>query len=194
MKKLPNLRDGLIFLCVLLSFGPLSIAASNPKIPSEPTIIEEPVSVVYESPMQTVMVLPEPIETPKPWTDEEAVVLAKMLYGEARGVMSDMEKAACVWCILNRCDSYGQSIIEVTTARNQFTGYDISNPVDEGLYALCEDVLSRWYSEKNGEVDVGRVLPADYLWFHGDGQHNYFRNKYRGGTIYTWTLSNPYET
>ena len=34
----------------------------------------------------------------------EVEALAKMLYGEARGVVSDTEKAACVWCVLNRVD------------------------------------------------------------------------------------------
>lgn len=105
-----------------------------------------------------------------------------------------MEKAACVWCVLNRCDSFDQTVMEVITAPNQFDGYDISHPVDEDLYGLCEDVLARWYAEKDGSVDVGRVLPEDYLWFHGDGKHNYFRNQYKGGVTYTWTLSNPYNT
>ena len=34
----------------------------------------------------------------------EVEALTKMLYGEARGVASDIEKAACVWCVLNRVD------------------------------------------------------------------------------------------
>ena len=35
----------------------------------------------------------------------EVEALAKMLYGEARGIASDTEKAACVWCVLNRVDN-----------------------------------------------------------------------------------------
>lgn len=105
-----------------------------------------------------------------------------------------MEKAACVWCVLNRCDSYDQGIMKVLTAPHQFAGYDVSNPVDEELYNLCEDVLTRWNAEKNGATNTGRVLPKDYLWFHGDGRHNHFRNAYKGGTTYSWTLSNPYNT
>jgi len=41
--------------------------------------------------------------------------------------------------------------------------------------------LTRWYAEREGQVEVGRVLPADYLWFSGDGERNHFRNAYRGG-------------
>lgn len=158
-----------------------------------------PMEAVEPSPATSTMVeeltyhSPKPAPTPKQWTDEEAEVLAKMLWGEARGVPSDMEKAACIWCVLNRCDAYGKSIIEVVTAPYQFVGYRAENPVDEELLALCEDVLSRYYAEKNGQSTVGRVLPQDYLYFTGDGKRNYFRNEFVGGTTFDWSLTNPYE-
>lgn len=47
---------------------------------------------------------------------------------------------------------------------------------------------------KDGETDTGRVLPSDYLWFSGDGKHNYFRNAYKGGETWDWSLPSPYET
>lgn len=108
---------------------------------------------------------PEPEVAPQPWTDEEVIVLAKMLWGEARGVSSDAEKAACVWCALNRVDHGYGDIITVVTTPKQFVGYNEENPVDDGLITLCIDVLTRWYAEREGQVEVGRVLPADYLWF-----------------------------
>ena len=117
-----------------------------------------------------------------------------MVFGEARGIPSKMEQAACVWCVLNRCDIFGKCIIEVTTAPSQFTGYNDRNPVTDELYYLCEDVLTRWYAEKDGKAEVGRVLPPDYLYFHGDGKHNYFRNEFKGGTTWDWSYPNPYET
>lgn len=141
-----------------------------------------------------IVVAPTPEPEEKLWTDEEVEVLAKMVYGEARGVPSKMEQAACVWCVLNRCDEYGKDIIEVTTAPYQFVGYREHNPIDNDIWELCEDVLSRWYAEKSGETDVGRVLPSDYLYFHGDGSHNHFRNEFKGGTIWDWSYPNPYET
>jgi hypothetical protein len=75
-----------------------------------PTVeVEEPSSVVEV--VEVVTPEPEPEVTPQPWTDEEVIVLAKMLWGEARGVSSDAEKAACVWCALNRVDhGYGDII------------------------------------------------------------------------------------
>ena len=84
-------------------------------------------------------------------------MLAKMVWGEARGVASDTEKAACVWCVLNRVDQGYGSITTVVTAPYQFIGYDADNPIDDEIKALCEDVLTRWYAEKDGETNTGRV-------------------------------------
>ena len=69
-----------------------------------------------------------------------------------------------------------------------------NNPIDETLWLLSEDVLTRWQREKDGETEVGRVLPPDYLWFSGDGYHNYFRNAYRGGNTWDWEYESPYES
>ena len=40
---------------------------------------------------------------------------------------------------------------------------------------------------------AGRVLPKEYLFFGGDGTHNYFRTKWDGGTVWDWSLPSPYE-
>lgn len=158
-----------------------------------PTVeVEEPSPVVEV--VEVVTPEPEPEVAPQPWTDEEVIVLAKMLWGEARGVSSDAEKAACVWCALNRVDHGYGDIIAVVTTPKQFVGYNEGNPVDDGLITLCIDVLTRWYAEREGQVEVGRVLPADYLWFSGDGERNHFRNAYRGGDRWDWSLQSPYES
>lgn len=190
----------LIYVLAMMNFTSFGVPLdlmTEPSVPvSNPTyIIQLQISDVVGSQVEVEEESAvQPAVVQKQWTDEEAVVLAKMLWGEARGIQSDAEKAAVIWCVLNRVDAYGKSIIDVTTAPNQFVGYRSSNPVDEKLYDLCEDVLGRYFAEKNGEQDVGRVLPADYLFFSGDGQHNRFRNAYRGGDVYNWSLRNPYET
>lgn len=158
-----------------------------------PTVeVEEPSPVVEE--VEVVTPEPEPEVTHQPWTDEEVIVLAKMLWGEARGVSSDTEKAACVWCALNRVDHGYGDIVTVVTAPKQFVGYREGNPVDDSLITLCIDVLTRWYAEKDGQAEVGRVLPANYLWFSGDSKRNHFRNAYKGGTVWDWSLPSPYES
>lgn len=177
----------------------------NEKIDILTESIKEKEIVVYES----VIVLEDKPEYhieaswPKLYTDEDIIVLTKMLWGEARGVgemnvggrcvSSKCQQAAVIWTVLNRYDAgYSDSISKIVKAPNQFVGYRESNPVDEELMDLVKDVLDRWNDEKHGETDVGRVLPADYLWFRGDGKYNHFRNSYNGGTRWNWEMEDIY--
>ena len=135
---------------------------------------------------------PEPVP---PYTSAEAEMLARLIYAEARGVPSDAEKAAVAWCVLNRVDAdrWADTIAGVVTHPHQFAYY-ASNPVTDELLALAEDVLTRWWQEKNGQEDVGRVLPADYYFFGGDGQRNHFRKEYPVERAnWDWSLPDPYE-
>lgn len=119
-------------------------------------------------------------------------LIAKTVYGEARGC-SIVEQSAVVWCILNRVDAGYGTIEEVITAKYQFTGYNENNPVEGEFVELAIDVLLRWQAEKYCIGDVGRTLPDDYLWFHGDGKQNHFRNAYSGDyDIWDWNCLNPY--
>lgn len=131
------------------------------------------------------------------YTEEEVVMMAKVLYLECRGVPSDTEKACVAWTVCNRVglDKFkGDTISEIITAPGQFA-YSYNTPVTDELYALSLDVLQRWNAERNGEVYVGRVLPKDYTYYSGDGVHNYFRNNYDGGySIWDYSLQSPYES
>lgn len=139
-----------------------------------------------------------PMEEPEeqlPCTEEEVELLAKMLYGEARGCCK-AEQAACVWVVLNRVEDerWPDSISEVIRQPNQFTGYHDGNPVWPELLALAEDVVLRWAAEKDGEERVGRTIPADYYFWHGDGNRNWFRQEFEDNTTtWDWSLSSPYE-
>ena len=128
--------------------------------------------------------------------EKEIIYISKTVWGEARGC-SKVEQAAIVWCILNRVDSsiryMPDDIIGVVTQKNQFLGYSKSFPVTKEIRELVIDVLSRWEREKAGEKNVGRILPPEYMWFYGDGWHNHFRDSYRGGNRWDWSLDNPYE-
>lgn len=127
------------------------------------------------------------------FTEEEVDVISKTVWGEARG-LNKMEQSAVVWCILNYVDAGYGTIIESITYPERFHGYNPDFPVTDEIKALVEDVLIRWQIEKLCDGDVGRTLPSDYLWFHGDGEHNHFRNSYSGEyNIWNWDCWNPYE-
>lgn len=143
--------------------------------------------------------------TPEPYLEEqepansleaEKIALAKMVWGEARGC-STAEQAAVIWCVLNRVDDdsglWPDDIIGVVTQPNQFYGYDPGHPVLPELLAVVEDVLARWEMEDICLGDVGRVLPEEYLYFTGDGKHNYFTTEWKGGATWDWAMDNPYE-
>lgn len=135
----------------------------------------------------------------KEWepNQEDVDAIAKTLWGECRGVPYTSHKAAVVWCILNRVDEggyFGSSIIEVVSKPNQFVGYNANYPVDPELEEIARDVLKRWHAEKEGETDVGRVLPSGYCYFVGDGELNYFTNEWKSKNYWDWSLPNPYES
>lgn len=122
-------------------------------------------------------------------------MLAQTIYNEARGVDKISHRAAVAWCVLNRIDdpSFSNSIsVELTTPR-QFAWFE-DTPVREDLLLLAEDVVTRWLLEKEGIEDVGRVLPPDHLFFHGDRVYNYFRITFEKGYRWDWSLGTPYES
>ena len=125
---------------------------------------------------------------------DEAVMLAKLIYKEARGINSTAHKAAVVWCVLNRFDTgkYGESIKAVITSKHQFA-WDSNTKVEDEFLELSNDVLIRWLLEKEGFSNVGRVLPNDYLFFAGRNGLNYFRKNYHSKEYWDWSLQSPYE-
>lgn len=128
------------------------------------------------------------------YTHEDAEIIAKVIWGEARGCNAT-QQAAVAWCILNRVgsDGFPNSISEVAIQKYQFAGYRPDNPVEPDILALVYDVLARWTIEPSCVAGVGRVLPESYLYFSGNGSENTFRESYRGGDAWDWSLASPYE-
>lgn len=124
--------------------------------------------------------------------ENTVIALSKMAFGEAGGC-SDTEIAATIWSVLNRYDTgYADSIFKVVTAPGQYYGYSVNKPVYNDIYNLCKDVLARWVSEREGNTNVGRILPSGYNWFYGDGVHNHYRNSFRSSNSWDWSLPTPY--
>ncbi len=126
--------------------------------------------------------------------DTELDMLAQLVYAEARGVVSEAEQAAVIWCVLNRYDAgfWGDSIPRIIKSRSQFA-YSSRIPVKDNYRELAQDVLIRWLLEKRGITSVGRVLPSDYYYFAGRNGHNWFRKGYRSNEYWDWSLPDPYE-
>ena len=159
---------------------------------AKPNVIRVLPPITAPIPTKEYNLVEVPVEPVIEINARDAELIAKTLYGEYRGE-DKLQQAGVVWCILNRCDAWGKSIKEVVTAPQQFHGYSANHPVLPYLYDMAVDVMTRWEREKLGEVNVGRVLPKDYLWFGGDSRVNRFRNAYSGGTRWDWAMPNPYE-
>lgn len=124
---------------------------------------------------------PAPPPPPSRWTEDDVTTLARMVWGEGRGV-SRNEQKLIVWTVLNRLDNgrYGSSIRQVVTARGQFVGYRSGHPVTDAIREMVIDVLEAWDRGEAAKVYPPFARDANYLYFHGDGRHNWFRARYRG--------------
>lgn len=158
---------------------------------------------------ETLMVTHTPVPTPTPeptpeptptitwyYTDEDVITMAKVMYREARGVGSITQIACVGWVACNRVDAgvFGDTITEVLTAPGQFAWIP-DTPVEDWLVEIAEDVLQKWSIEKSTGEHCGRVLPAEYLYFHGDGEVNWFRIEYEhNGQYWDYSLPSPYES
>lgn len=139
-----------------------------------------------------------------PITEDEIVLLAKVLYrecgglawyGDQYGVSYRARQAAVAWCALNRVDEdeFPDTLQEVLTYSYAFA-YIEDTPVTDELYMLSADVIARWWAEKQGEENVGRTLPKGYTYFYGDGTENYFRDAYTAPyNTWDWSLPDPYK-
>ena len=121
------------------------------------------------------------------WTYEEAEMIARTVWGEARGC-SDVQKAAVAWCILTRVDSprFPDSVVGVVTSPGQFAGYNPTNPVDSHILAIVVEALRWWTVEEIIPAEGWRILPPEYLYFSGNGYKNIFTTEYMGGVVWEW--------
>lgn len=126
------------------------------------------------------------------YTEQDIIDISRILYIECGGVYSDTEKACVAWTILNRCDLWNQTIYDVVRAPYQYDFQETAQIRDD-LYNLSIDVLNRWCEEKSGLFkNCGRVLPAEYIAFYGDGYHNYFYDPNSPGIYWDYSYETPY--
>lgn len=125
----------------------------------------------------------------------EIILLARVVYAEARGVRSDEQQQAVVWTILNRVDDlkFPDTIEEVVNYPNAFTvadeGYlpELDDIYGERILNNVKVAFSAWEEERlYGRISRVRILPKEYLFFYGDGELNYFYSIVEPGKIKFW--------
>lgn len=147
------------------------------------TAAQVPVTSVEVSDCGTVESTVLPAETTETLlTNSDVTLLAKMVWGEARGCAPE-EQRLVVWTVLQRVDADGvfaqyDTIEAAVTAPGQFVGYDESHPVDTDIYNLCLEVLSDWQNGAEPPTHEIYAPTVPYYFFDGDGRHNWFREEW----------------
>lgn len=151
----------------------------------------EPVRVVSINPSTATAT---PVTVNELYTPEELIIVANTIEGEAGG-LSEEEMKLVAWCICNRVDSgkWGSTISEVVTPQ-QFHGYNpdrvlgskiaswpgqpSTEEVSAYLIQVAREVLDDWSLGRSAAVLEPYASTSTYLYFYGDGEHNWFREVY----------------
>lgn len=154
--------------------------------------------VKIESNEDTEIIIEEPKVEKKWYSEEDIINMAKMCYGESMNLpvqrtkygdrSATYQSAEAMWTVLNRVDAGYGDISTCIKAKRQFVGYKSDNPVTNELYYLAKLVIEDWAT---GEEKY-RVLPNEFLYFHGDGRHNHFTTKSDGGVEYHHQIPDPF--
>lgn len=166
-----------------------------PKAPETEVIteyIEVPISLENMTYLELLDNIQKSIDTLRYKTEfefdtEDIVILAQMVLGEAGG-LSYTERAATIWVALNQYDvaqkKSPQKLSAIVTRYGNFTGWHPTNEVTADNIWLVLDVLQRYEREKNGETDVGRVIPSGYVQFRGGYKYRYEWKLVNGKCVY----------
>lgn len=126
--------------------------------------------------MPTTSVELEP-EVVAKYNSYEVTLVCQTVYGEARGCSRE-EQMLVVWCICNRVDYFGTSVEQVVKAPRQFHGYNPEHPVTDEIRSVVLEVLDAWCGGQEALVYEPYATTSEYLFFSGDGVHNWFREEY----------------
>lgn len=131
----------------------------------------------------------------QPETEDQAVILAKIMYLYAHGVASQTQQAAVGWAVMNSIDDSGAGVNIGSIAPNFH--YDASKPTRDDfgrdLMPLARDVIFRWKAGRAGVQDNGRVLPNGYDYVSSTGNTVSFSTT-PGGYGWGFSWRTPYSS
>lgn len=107
----------------------------------------------------------------EPYSDEEVTAIATTLAGECYDdKLDDKRNVARVICNRVSEGGFGDTILEVVSAKHQFAGYwNQSRPISESDISIAKEILQDWYSNNCEPL-------SEYLFFcSGSNRENTFR-------------------
>lgn len=145
--------------------------------PATPSITQEPQTeqpAPFEALPTTEPLPAEPVPVPDPWTKEDVEAIARTLSGECYED-KPQDKRLVAEVILNRVSDgrWGETVIEVITAKSQFHGYwRQSRDISDNDREIATQALRDWYANDCAAL-------SEYLFFEaGPNRENIFRNTY----------------
>lgn len=181
--------------------SPPVLVAEEVATPITPTLVRE---LCWSGTLLTPQMLPEELQQTATSLCSATVdgyvlsdVIAQIVTNEIGGLTEEdawttveLERAAVVWTIVNRCLSSGEldasALFGAATAENQFAWFGEISEIFPGCREISVDVLCRvvllehlvasGYDSQAAAEMVGKL--HDCRWFGGDGEHNYFRETY----------------
>lgn len=192
-------------LCFLTGMAVMLWYTQLTEKPQEPPVVnvyvitsDKEKEVKIESDEDAEIIIEE-LKIKKKWYSEEDIInMARMCYGESMNLpilktnwgdrSATYQSAEAMYAVLNRVDAGYGDISTCIKAKKQFVGYKSSNPVTDEMYDLAKLVIEDWAIGR----EKYRVLPSEYLYFHGDGRHNHFTTKNRGGVEYEHWIHDPF--
>lgn len=154
-----------LILAIMLAFGIIpSWAYKTPEVNTEGLIWVEVKNGADGASVSDSTAIPA-------YREQDAIALAKMLWGEARGCAYDDKRNCCITACNRAMDArFPDTVYDCVVQPYQYLGYAESNPVVEELYAIAVSVLQDMELHKNGET----VEWYSYNAFYGDGVQNHF--------------------
>lgn len=162
----------LVVVCLVLLAG----CAKEPDTITIKPQTKAAVSFVVDVPPLTppAAPTPEPTPPPDPWTAEEVEAIARTLSGECYEDKPG-DKRLVAEVILNRVTDgrWGDTVIEVVTAKSQFYGYwQPSRDISDNDREIATQALCDWYANDCTAL-------SEFLFFEaGPNRENVFRKNY----------------
>lgn len=162
-----------------------------------PTETEQVVEVVIEPiPQQEIKlsaVEPREIEVKEEsdplimyYTEEEMNYIGRLITAEAGG-LSNEEMRAVAMTVLHRVDSpkWPNDMIQVINQDGQYADEDMPAYASDRALEAAFEALDQWNLTKNGLIpEEDFELPEKFIYFFGDGKHNYFYCYEKGSVVF----------
>lgn len=165
---------------IALTIAVIFTACGFPSANNVDTNIEQPVTssvmmnLDYRATQPAVVYEETSLKEVKPYSSEEVTAIATTLAGECYDdKLEDKRSVAEVICNRVSDENFGETIMDVVSAKGQFAGYyNQSRPISDSDIQIAEETLHDWY-----ENDCQKL--SDYLFFcAGPNRENIFRTEY----------------